>query len=367
MREYGTAERRWEAIGPYYAMFPTSFADEVVARYTDPGDIVLDPFAGRGTTVFSAAHQGRYGIGIEINPVGWVYAKTKLWPASKKAVESRIMQLGNFAAAYSSQADALPIFFHHCYSQRIREFLLAARNSLAWRENRTDRTVMALLLVYLHGKRGTALSNQMRQTKAMSPDYAVRWWRDHELDPPDLDPVTFMISRLQWRYAKGSPSIQDSDVYLGDSERQLPALDQTLKRRGKLVSLLFTSPPYFALTNYHYDQWLRLWLLGGLPTARRVPGSSDVRGKFESAVKYRGLLQNVFTGAAQIMDSRSIIYVRTGLGNVTFNTTLDILRQTFPGHRLHKEPQPYTRPTQTSLFGDFERKVGEVDIVMLSY
>lgn len=33
---------------------------------------------------------------------------------------------------------------------------------------------MALLSVHLHGKRADSLSNQMRQTKSMSPEYAIR-------------------------------------------------------------------------------------------------------------------------------------------------------------------------------------------------
>src|SRR4030042_4486682 len=79
--KYGTAEKRWAGIGPYYAMFPVSFADAVIQQYTDKGDVVLDPFAGRATAVYSAAVQHRIGIGIELNPVGWVYGKTKLFPA----------------------------------------------------------------------------------------------------------------------------------------------------------------------------------------------------------------------------------------------------------------------------------------------
>ena len=95
-RRYDTAASRWEGLGPYYAMFPTAFADGVVGRYTRPADVVLDPFAGRGTALFSAAKRGRVGLGIELNPVGWVYARTKLSPAPFDAVLGR---LGDVEAA----------------------------------------------------------------------------------------------------------------------------------------------------------------------------------------------------------------------------------------------------------------------------
>ncbi len=363
-RTYGTAARRWEGVGPYYAMFPTDFADRVVAQYTKPGETVLDPFAGRGTAVFSAAHQGRRGLGIEINPVGWTYAKTKLNPAPKDAVAKRLQGLDELTSSYQEEAQALPTFFRSCFSQYVRQYLLAAREHLDWRHNQIDRTTMALLLVYLHGKRDAALSNQMRQTKSMAPDYAVRWWEERKLTPPQVHPVAFMTERLKWRYAKGLPEVRESHIYLGDSESYLPHLNDMVRGRGKRVRLLLTSPPYFALTNYYYDQWLRLWLLGGPPTARRGLGTHKFKGKFEHSDQYRELLQNVFASAAELLSPKAVIYVRTGLGVVTYYTTHQVLQDTFPKHRIHIERQPYTRPTQTSLFGNLDRKPGEVDLVL---
>ena len=38
----------------------------LVEQFTDPGDVVLDPFMGSGTTVKAAAHMGRKAIGIEV-------------------------------------------------------------------------------------------------------------------------------------------------------------------------------------------------------------------------------------------------------------------------------------------------------------
>lgn len=361
---YSTPVGRWQGIGPYYAMFPTGFADAVVASFTQPGDVVIDPFAGRGTAVFSAAHQGRIGIGVEVNPVGWIFAMAKLYPAARDSVSARLAHIEESSCDYEGQAESLPTFFHYCFSARVQRFLLAARGQLEWRTDRVDRTAMAILLIYLHGKRGAAFSNQMRQTKSMAPDYAIRWWAERDLRPPDLDPGLFLEQRLIWRYAKGIPDVASSYVHLGNSEIVLRTLHADRRMRG--ARLLFTSPPYFRVTNYHYDQWLRLWLLGGPPSARRAPGSADIAGKFEGAARYRELLCNVFQNAAALLSDKSVIYVRTGLGMITFETTLDALREVFPRHHLTQELRPYSRPTQTSLFGDSGIKAGEVDLVMTS-
>lgn len=360
--QYNNAAARWAAVGPYYAMFPTSFADDVVARFTQPGDWVLDPFAGRGTAIFSAAASDRHGIGIEVNPVGWLYGATKLTIASRKSVESRLCAVEK-AASRASEVDNLPEFFTWCFNEDVLTFLLAARSMLNWRTSKIDRTLMAFILVYLHGKRGAALSNQMRQTKSMAPRYAVNWWRERDLKPPALHPGDFLRHRIAWRYARGIPTLTQSHIFLGDCTRRVDGLaSRWLQQKIQPAKLLLTSPPYFSLANYHYDQWLRLWMLGGRADANRVGGEN--RGKFESREAYSKLLFTAFKRASSYLSPDAIIYVRTGSRRETFEATTLSLAKVFPNHRVVAEDRPYLRPTQTRLFGDHEVKAGEVDLVL---
>jgi len=50
------------------APFPESLAKDHIMSWSNPNDIVLDPFAGSGTTLKAAKELGRQYIGIEINP-----------------------------------------------------------------------------------------------------------------------------------------------------------------------------------------------------------------------------------------------------------------------------------------------------------
>ncbi len=356
---------RWAAFGPYYAMFPLEFAFEVIEKYSEPGQLVIDPFAGRASSIYAAATQGRYGLGIEINPLGWVYAQTKLNPSPLHLVENRLKAIARASESkkYEEQAKKLPEFFKLCFAKSTRTFLLAARNNLNWKDNHVDRTLMSFILVYLHGKINQSLSNQMSLTKALGPIYSVRWWKERELKPPKIDVKNFLLSRIRWRYAKGTPQITYSTVTMGDSTLLLKKEAEALKERiGKRCSLLFTSPPYYGLTDYHRDQWLRLWLLGG--EEEPLWKSKKHGGRFDSQVEYIELLETVFCNVAQIMDDTGTVYVRTDIRDFTKTTTLNTLRKHFPDWRETIIDAPVTGKTQTTIWGNKSSRPGEVDIIL---
>jgi len=48
--------------------FTESLAQTVIGEYTSPGDVVLDPFAGFGTTLLVAERMGRQAVGVELLP-----------------------------------------------------------------------------------------------------------------------------------------------------------------------------------------------------------------------------------------------------------------------------------------------------------
>ena len=336
---YATPKGRWQGIGPYYAMFPTAFADEVVEKYTSPGDAALDPFAGRGTAIFSAAVLGRSAVGIDVNPLGYVYANAKTSPGDKAIVKRRLEELVELAPLQRSVADSLPAFFHHCYSRGVREFLIAARERLDWRSDDNDRTLMALTLISLHGKYWQSLSNQMRQSAAMSPAYSVRWWNERELAPPDIDPLEFLSKRIEWRYALGVPQTAKAESLLGDSRATLPGLAQEIRDGDRpLFQLLLTSPPYHNVTDYYQDQWLRVWMLGG----PELPDKSGKRygEKHISNEKHGDLLMRVFQSARKILADDAVVYVRTGGQKTTLNNTREALTAVFSEWSVEEVAKP---------------------------
>ena len=362
---FKTAEARWSRFGPYYAMFPVDFAFDVVNKYSKAGEYILDPFAGRCSSIYAGGVLGRYSLGIEINPVGWLYGNVKLNPANKDDVIDRLLEIYGKRNYYNRAIEKMPEFYRVCYSDEVLKFLLSARKNLDWKNNNIDATLMSIILVYLHAKIGEGLSNQMRMTKSMGMNYSIKWWKQNGFEkPPEINPVELLLNKINWRYKKGMPKITESAVIFGDSTTELQKISERALQNDIRFSLLFTSPPYYSITDYHADQWLRLWMLGG-PEIPKSYGEK-YKGRFIDKERYYNLLDSVFGLSSTMMSENSVVYVRTDKREFTLSSTIEILKKHFPNHsmRIIEKPLKEDTKTQTKLFGDKTMKPGEVDIIM---
>ena len=347
-------EGRWRGFGPYYAMFPTNFAQYFIHQYSKPGDTIIDPFCGRGTSNYVAQLMKRDSIGCDVNPVAWVYSKTKTNPA--RQVE-RLLNRVDEVWRSSRPKDAQPVceFQKFAWSKPVLRFLNSARRELNWKQSKIDRTLAAIILVYLHGRREHSFSNQMRQSKSMAPDYAVRWWKKRKMKPPDINPTQFLKSRILWRYQKGLvTNNMSSSIYLGDARKCLA------RQKNMNAKLLLTSPPYMGVTDYKYDNWIRLWVLGEAPLPERIKNR-----RYANKEKYKSMIKQVFETSRELLANDACVVVRTDRRKFTLETTADTLLELWPQHKLYGKHITLTKATQTALFGDKTKKPGDVDLIAL--
>ena len=64
-------------------------ARDVVRHYSRPGALVMDPYAGTGTTLIAARMQGRPSIGAEIDPDTYAMAQRRIAGVARVAPEQR--------------------------------------------------------------------------------------------------------------------------------------------------------------------------------------------------------------------------------------------------------------------------------------
>src|SRR3954447_11551486 len=84
---------RFHSICPYFAMFPEAFVRRNLLAWSKPNDLILDPFSGRGTTVFESLLNGRRALGCDLNPVAVCLSKAKATPPSLSALVQRLKTL----------------------------------------------------------------------------------------------------------------------------------------------------------------------------------------------------------------------------------------------------------------------------------
>jgi DNA modification methylase len=77
-------EMNTESAVDHPAPFPVELPKRVIALYTQPGDVVLDPFMGSGSTAIAAAQTGRHYVGYELSAEYCALAEKRVREATDK-------------------------------------------------------------------------------------------------------------------------------------------------------------------------------------------------------------------------------------------------------------------------------------------
>ena len=295
------------SICPYFAMFPPGFVERYVLAFTEPGEVVFDPFSGRGTTVFESLLLGRRAYGIDVNPVAACVSAAKADPPTRSSLLRRIADLRQGYARTKTIKVPSTKFFETCFAPTTLRQVSFLRAKLSWTTSKVDRFIAAMALGCLHGESHKSLncfSNRMPRTISTKPDYSVRWWAENGYVAPDRDVFDILTGQVEFRLAKGVPSLV-GEARLGDV-RNASAMFRKL--RGA-VNLVITSPPYLDTTDYGEDQWLRLWFLGG---AERPKGRLFSDARHSTHLAYWSFLTAAWTGMADLLASDCTIVIRIG-------------------------------------------------------
>lgn len=324
-------------------MFPPAFARESILESTNPGDLVCDPFSGRGTTLLEALLNDRRAIAADINPVAWCITAAKAKPAEIDEVTARLEALENQyrkrdEGDWSRQADTLPEFFQKAFHLQTLKQLLFVRKRLDQRLH-VDRFILALLLGHLHGELNRSeyyLSNQMPHTISTKPDYSVRYWGAHNMIAPERDVFALLRNRAEFRLKDGVPS--RTGVAVRSDVRKIHTKFRDYIQQ---VDAIITSPPYLDVTSFEEDQWLRLWLMGGEPTPTYGRVSTDDRHNRADA--YWDFLAEAWRSVALLLKPFGYLKCRIGTAKVDIGeieeSLVETVRDAWPKARLLRKPE----------------------------
>lgn len=226
----------------FAARCPPPLARWAIDRYSEPGDIVLDPMCGSGTTLVEATIAGRRGWGVDIDPLARLLAEAKSAPvppadleAIAEEVDGRLADGVDDDGWRPSGIDVAKWFRDDVAADlaRLRTLLLelasdGALGSVAW------ATFSSLIVA--------------RTSVANARDLVHS--RHHHQDRPDPSDVPARYVRGLRRAAKLHrdyqallPADPAAPRVVGTDARQLPVETDS-------VGLVFTSPPYCSALDY---------------------------------------------------------------------------------------------------------------------
>lgn len=247
-------------ICPYFTMFPLDFPLKILRRRAQAGDVVLDPFCGRGTTNFAARLVGLCSLGVDSSPVAAAITASKLATAT---VDDILAVASGILTGREARHIPASEFWQWAFHPTVLDALCRFREALL-EDCATDARIAlrGIVLGALHGPKqktfSSYFSNQSPRTYAPKPAYAIRFWQGQGLVPEPID-VLAVIERRAKRYYGTSSEITGA-VRLADSRVAEALQPETPETRFDWV---ITSPPYYGMRTYIPDQWLRNWFVGG--------------------------------------------------------------------------------------------------------
>jgi hypothetical protein len=286
--------------------------------------VLLDPYCGRGTSLFAARLRGIAAYGMDIAPVAAAITEAKLIHTTPRNVLDLAKHMLMTGPAVSvPQGEFWSRAFH---AKTLANICKIRRGLFSVRLSNAATALRAIMLGALHGpqskdpNRSSYFSNQMPRTFAAKPAYAVRYWKANRLRPRAVDVLAVIERRVLRTYGQSQEhqKFKALDVRCGDS-RKGGAFDWIPQR----ISHVVTSPPYFGLRTYSQDQWLREWFLGGPPT---VDYSSNPGLDHTDPESFAESLSMTWNNIGARAHERLRMYVRFGGIESRYEDSEDILR-----------------------------------------
>lgn len=266
--EYWTAAQRQSHSlheVSYRACFKAELPRFFIERWSQPGEVVYDPFMGRGTTLLEAALRGRTPLGNDVNPLAGILLLPRLDPPGIQEIQARLGEL-EWDRAVEVELD-LSMFYH----PRTLRDIAALRAYLLDREregrlDRVDRWIRMVATNRLTGHSPGFFSvYTMPPNQAVSPEAQAKINESRRQSPGDVykDVRPRIIRKSRALLRDVTPEERES---CGEAAQRARVLCRDARETGGIeagsVALVVTSPPFLNVVQYAKDNWLRCWFNG---------------------------------------------------------------------------------------------------------
>jgi len=251
------------SLHKFYGKLIPAIPAWAIECFSQPGDLVLDPFCGSGTTLVEALLAGRDTIGVDLDPLSILISRAKTTLISPTILESELPKLlsGIVSDKDNDTSYKIPIFSHadinYWFTKDVQSDLAIIRGNID-RIHETDLKQFFLVV----------LSSMIRRVSLADPRL-IKPSRNRYLgrEEETFDVVTIFTNVARSKIATMSRFVNilknsglcgrvSATVLQGDA-RQLSSM------LGR-VNLIVTNPPYMAAVDYVRTNKLEGWWTGVL-------------------------------------------------------------------------------------------------------
>lgn len=247
----------------YRACFKAQLPEFFIARLTKPGDVVFDPFMGRGTTPVQAALMGRQAFGNDVNPLSVLLSRPRLRPITLLAVAAALKTV-DWSRGEIEREDLLA-FYHPATLKKLEALRLWIAEHAPLSSNDVDPVADWIRMVAINRLSGHSpgffSGRSMPPNQAVSVKAQLKINEKLGVSPPERDVAAVIMKKSKTLLKDGCAHSQVRPSLHTGAAWEVPGIADAS------VDLTVTSPPFLDIVQYASDNWLRCWFAGIDPAA----------------------------------------------------------------------------------------------------
>jgi hypothetical protein len=266
--------RHVHGLHPYLGKFIPQLVEVLLDRYFRPGQRVLDPFAGSGTTLVQALESGLDATGVDIASFNALLMEVKTRRYNLFVLERELRDAcGRTAADAPGRPSA---YVRRWFAPRAAAELLSFRERIPAYEHAD-----VLRVVLARAARSARRTPHFDLDFPRAPQLGPYWCHKHRRECRPVERAEHFLRRYALdtlarirAFSRARARGREAVVVHGDARE--------LDLAGRFDGIL-TSPPYPGLIDYH-EQHRYAYELLGLPELRELELGNPVRGSGRAAV-----------------------------------------------------------------------------------
>jgi len=244
----------------YRACFKPQLPYFFISNFTQKGNVVYDPFSGRGTTIIEAALNNRRIVANDINPLSKILTQPRIEIPRYSEINERIETIPYYKNLKSD------IDLSMFYQEETLSEILSLKNYLinryeSGKEDHIDRWIRMVATNRLTGHSTNFFSvYTLPPNQAISPQKQKQLNENYNRYPVYKNTKNIILIKTQSLLRdidnikrRTLHSVAKEAVFLTEDARSTPQI------ADNSISLIVTSPPFLDVIDYARDNWLRCW------------------------------------------------------------------------------------------------------------